>query len=587
MAWTYGEYLAEDWLEATTDSTSTEYVSELYVTSASSTDAKRIKRIYANDNENNATIVWDIWDYWLEANDFDIPSIGGYVRDYIEVDSFGTDVEGENHNISYSFSPSTIAKNTSDNEIEHRIKVTQYGSGDYLYVYAMQSKRIAADVIYGTPTVEDAYIEVAPAGGGTVYLLVNWKQSVTILYDNDTTEEDGYVYGSSEATVLTLGNKVVTGCSIDGGGVYVPSAGSLVDSAEQKYCCNITKYSFEANGVTATKSSQTIPVNREKNTATTEYNVWVGSPSVSSVSASESSFTVSATCEERKVFTSGTIGGWTNSSANVTKSSDISSVSPTTFTGSATITVTVKENYFGARNPYIIVKSSGDSSIAKTVQVVQNAASFEFDSYSLPASIPYEGGTISLSVISRVNGKACPLTSVTSSLSGITISNPVLTDSRGEYTFSVTAGKNTTGAIRTFKITAVQQYSADSVEWSVSQEKEAAVVKPKVGVVANASFEDANYDNVTYSIYFDATNTSKYEGGTIKNVYVELNTKMDGTGTAISSILLGTSINIASGTKSQTYTGSLFNRNQSNLVYFIVRFDNAVQYKSLIMQSPT
>ena len=587
MAWTSGEYIAEDLLETTTDSTSTQYVEDLYITSSTSTNPKRIKRIYANDENNEYTIVWDIQNYYLESYDFDIPSSGGSVKNYIEVESYSEDVEGYTHSLGYSVSPTTIAKTTSEYDTEHRIKVTQTGSYDYVYVYATQAGREEVSRSYGTPSVENTYIDTAPAGGGTVYLSVDWKQSVTIVYDNDTTEDGGYEYGTSEATVLTLGNKVVTGCSIDDGGVYVPSAGSLIDSTAQKYCCNITKYSFEANGVTATKSGQTIPVNRQKNTATTEYNVWVGSPSVSSISASGGSFTVSATSEERKVFTSGTIGGWTSSAANVTKSSDISSVSPTTFTGSATITVTVSENYFGARNPYIIVKSSGDSSVAKTVQVVQNAASFEFDSYSLPESIPYEGGTISISVISRVNGKACPLTSVTSSLSGITISEPVLTDSQGEYTFSVTAGKNTTGAIRTFKITAVQQYSADSIEWSISQDKEAVVVKDKVNTVVDAQFTGTGYSRVAYSVYFDATNTSKYDGGTINNVTVEINTTINGSANPITSFPLSSSIYIAKGSKSQTYSGTLNNTTGNSLIYFIVRYDGKVQFSRLLMSTPT
>lgn len=472
MAWTYGEYLAEDWLEATTDSTSTEYVSELYITSASSTTANRIKRIYANDEDNYATVVWDIWDYWLEAEDFDIPSLGGSVKNYIWVDSFGTDVEGENHNMSYSVSPSTIAKNTSDYDVEHQIKVTQSGSGDYVYVYATQAGRVATDIIYGTPTVESTYVDTAPAGGGTVYLSVDWKQSVTIVYDNDTTEDDGYVYGTSEATVLAIGNKVVTGCSVDDGGVYVPSAGSLTDSTAQKYCCNITKYSFEANGVSATKSGATIPVNRQKNTVSLEYDVWVGTPNVSKLPASGGTFTVSATCEERKVFTSGTIGEWTSSDAKVTKSSNIYSVSPTTFTGSATITATVNENATESnRTLKVTVAASGDSSVTDYAQVTQEYGSFEFYAINQSVSVSASTTSVTLKGVSTRNGYAEDILKGNVSVtSGTATISSVSNDDEGNFSIVVTFSANTsTSSNKTIKVKVTQPVTGSTLTYTITQ----------------------------------------------------------------------------------------------------------------------
>lgn len=455
-------------------------------------------------------------------------------------------------------------------------------------VSVTQAKRVNTSTSYGEPSVVGTYQDAnIPAWGGYAYLMINWSQTKYINYDNETYDSSP-VTGTSRAVILG-GTVQQSGASLQSdGGIYKNSCGTTVTPQRTVY--TVTAYYFTANGVGKDVRPVTIhlgqaPNKLESTQWLSTYNISVSYSPSGSIANTGGTKTISVSCKEngKETYTSTATKDVTRS-ATAKLSTTKGTLSSTSVSDGGSTTLTVGENFYSEQT--ITVKATAGSN-SSSVSIIQSAASFEFESYTLAESIPYEGGTISLSVISRVNGKACPLTSVTSRLSGITISNPVLTDSRGEYTFSVTAGKNTTGAIRTFKITAVQQYSADSVEWSVSQEKEAAVVKPKVGVVANASFEDANYDNVTYSIYFDATNTSKYEGGTIKNVYVELNTKMDGTGTAISSILLGTSINIASGTKSQTYTGSLFNRNQSNLVYFIVRFDNAVQYKSLIMQSPT
>lgn len=580
MAYTYGEYIEEDWLEVTKDSTSTEYVSELYITSASSTTAKRIKRIYANDNENNATIVWDIWDYWLESEDFDIPSLGGSVKSYIWVDSFGTDVEGDNHNMSYSVSPTTIDKNTSDYDVEHRIKVTQSGSGDYVYVYATQSKRIATDVIYGTPTVEDAYIEVAPAGGGTVYLLVNWKQSVTILYDNDTTEEDGYVYGSSEATVLTLGNKMVTGCSIDDGGVYVPSAGSLVDSAEQKYCCNITKYSFEANGVTATKSGATIPVNREKNTVTYEYYVWVGTPSPRTIDGAGGVFYVDAECSERKIFTSGHETSWGSSSANVSYANGASGV--TSFSGTKNITVNVGENISGSRYPRVTVTASNDSSEYDYASAYQEEVS-----YTLTAGSNQEcngdATNVNVSFVSSRNGKPyAPTIKSGSSWASITS----VTSSGSTYYAAVSVGANPNSSTRDVDITATQtRYNGNASKSLTITQAGKAVYRPKFKVeILELMYTDGTLSKVSYDIRLTAYPSSEYNGGTASNLRVVLNTKKDGTGTNIvNPKLLASSVTVDRGGTSDPYKGTL--DSNGNFCYFLVYWDDKLQFASEIEEN--
>lgn len=474
MAWTYGEYIAEDLLEVTTDSTSTQYVSDLYITSETSTKDNRIKRIYANDEYNDATIVWDIWDYWLEAYDFDVPSVGGSVKSFIEVDSFGTDVEGYNNTLGFSVSPTSIGKNNNTYDMEHRIKVTQSGTGDYVYVTAYQAGKQAIDVVYGTPVVDETYMEQAPAGGGTVYLYVYWHQSKTILYDNDTTEEDDDVHGGPTlATVLTLGNKVVSECTIKNGGVDVPSAGSTTDSSSEKLCCSVTKYSFEANGKTVTKSGASIPVNREKNTYETEYYVWVGTPSPSSIGGGGGTFYVDAECSERKIFTSGYEGSWSASAAKVTYSNGASGVS--SFSEETTLSVTVSENTTSStRYPRVTVAASGDSSVSDYAEVTQSGVSFVFSADDLKPSVTYSATSVTLTGVSLRNGFAEEIAKGNVSIvSGYTISSPsissVTTDLDGNFSIVITFSSNTSTSSKALQIKVTQPFSGKTLTYSITQ----------------------------------------------------------------------------------------------------------------------
>ena len=452
-----------------------------------------------------------------------------------------------------------------------------------------QAKREPKETVYNQPTVTTTSIVKASVKGSTLSLFVSWSQTTTIKYDNVTTGEGTEYNGTSVATVTNGSSNI--GAKIVNGKIEVPSAGTDYYTSD-RVAFTITAYSYEAKSGTWSESAN-ISVLQEKNGRTQkyEYEIILGTPSPSIINNVGGTFSFSATSRYRYKYTydsgDSNYSDYADTSANVTYSDGVSKVSASSFSGTTTITATVSENYFGTRNPNVTVKSSGDASVVKTVQVVQNAASFEFVSHTLSESMPYEGGTISLSVISRVNGKACNLTSVTSSLAGITISNPTLTDSSGEYTFSVTAGKNTTGAIRTFEITAVQQYSNDTKKWTISQAAQAVVVKDKVNTVVDAQFTGTGYNNVTYSVYFDATNTSKYDGGTINDVTVEINTTMNGSANPIASVTLSSSIYIAKGSKSQTYSGTFNNTTGNSLVYFIVRYDNKVQFSRLLMSTQT
>jgi hypothetical protein len=446
-----------------------------------------------------------------------------------------------------------------------------------------QAKRVNTSTSYGEPSVVGTYQDTnIPAWGGYAYLMIDWSQTKYINYDNETYDSSP-VTGTSRAVILG-GTVQQTGASLQSdGGIYKSSCGTTVTPQRAVY--TVTSYYFTANGVGKDVRPVTIHLGQAPNKVESTqwlstYNISVGYSPSGSIANTGGTKTISVSCKEngKETYTSTATKDVTRS-ATAKLSTTKGTLSSTSVSDGGSTTLSVPENFYSDQT--ITVKATAGSN-SSSASIIQSAASFEFESYSLVGSIPYEGGTISLSVISRVNGKACPLTSVASSLSGITISNPVLTDSRGEYTFSVTAGKNTTGAIRTFKITAVQQYSNDSLGWDVSQEKE-AVDRKVVLIDAKVEFTNTSYSTASYSVCFDATDKEKYKGGTLSNVSVELNSMRNGSAKPIVSFPLESSLYVAEGTKSKVYSGTLENSTNNFNVYFIVRFDGAVQYASNII----
>ena len=255
----------------------------------------------------------------------------------------------------------------------------------------------------------------------------------------------------------------MSGCTIDDGGVYVPSAGTTTTSGSERFCCNITKYSFEANGVSVTKSNQSIAVYREKNTYEYEYSVWVGSPSISSFDGTGGTFYVDAECNQRLHFLSGEVGDWKESSAKVTYSNGASGVS--SFSGSSTLSVTVGENALSSnRYPRVTVTSANDSSVSDYVQVTQYGVSFIFSANDLKPSVTYSATSVTLTGVSLRNGFVEDISKGNVSIvNGYTISSPsissVTTDLEGNFSIVVTFSSNTSTSNKTLSIKDQQEYT--------------------------------------------------------------------------------------------------------------------------------
>lgn len=556
MAWTSGEYIADDLLEVTTDSTSTQYVEELYITPSTSTTAKRIKRIYANDENNEAIIVWDIQDYYLEAYDFNISSSGGSVKSYIDVESYAEDVEGETYNLGYSVSPTSISKTTSEDDTEHQIKVTQYGSGDYVYVYATQAGRVPTKTTYGTPSVTSTSISTVPASGNvTRYLTVNWSQSVSITYDNGTTSSTTTT-GSSVATVTSGSANNSSGAYIDDGGVYVPSAGTSYYTS-QRTAYTISKFTFTANNVSSGTISKTIYVYQSANTrsTSTEYRVTCGSSSVSSIPNTGGSFSFTATSESRSKYSyasgSTDYSSWTSASAKVSGSNGVSGLNKTSFTGETTITATVSENFGASRKPRVTVTSSGNSSVSDYTEVSQAAVSYVFD-YASTGTIGQDGGVFKVYIMSFTNATAAKPTCSVSGISGASITSVnVLTDyTAGNIEVVLNVPSNSSSSTRTLTLKATHPDSGEVMNIPITQN--AYVPTASLSIASSSYFQKSgNQYRFVGTINVQSTQNQTISG-TWYYVAVDSEGMMIGNGVEDKAF----SFTTGTGSKTVSYTGN-------------------------------
>lgn len=429
--------------------------------------------------EINGIVKYDHWITVLEAFNTDIPAKGGYVTDLLEVTSYGTDYMGVNHDMAYTIDPTSISANTLTSSKSHTVTIKQTDTGKSVSVTATQAGRVATKTTYKTPTVTSTSISTVPASGNvTMKLTVYWSQVKETTYDNDTTSTET-VTGNSAATVTNGSSGTGVGAYISDGGVYVPSAGTTYYTS-QRTAYTISEFTFTANGVSSGSVSRTVYVYQSANTrtSTTEYSVYCGVASPSSIANTGGTFSFSATCQSRPNYTyaSGSTenGSWVDAKATVSYSNGVSNVSTSSFTGSATITATVDENIGDSRNPRVTVKATDYTSESDYTSVVQDAVSYEFSAVTtLNPSIDYNTSSFSVSVSSKRNGKAWSI-----SKSDVTISNSsyasvsgIVQSSYPDYQYNVNISPTTNNGTsdRTYKITVTQPTSGKTLTFNVTQ----------------------------------------------------------------------------------------------------------------------
>lgn len=421
--------------------------------------------------------VWDVWETILSAYDtINVESKATTLtKSLLNLQSYGTDRLGVNHDMAYTISPTSISANTSTSSKNHAVTVKQTDTGKSISVTATQAGRVATKITYKTPTVTSTSISTVPASGNvTRKLTVYWSQVKETTYDNNTTSTET-VTGSSTATVTSGSATNSSGAYISSGGVYVPSAGTTYYTS-QRTAYTISEFTFTANGVSSGSVSRTVYVYQSANTrtSTTEYSVYCGVASPSSIANTGGTFSFSATCQSRPNYTyaSGSTenGSWVDAKATVSYSNGVSSVSTASFTGSATITATVGENIGDSRNPRVTVKATDYTSESDYTQVTQSAVSYTFTAIT-STSVSLDSTTTSFSVFVRSerNGKPWAISSSNVSAGDYASVVGVNQSSYPTYQYNITLSttENNSSSNRNYSIIVTQPSSGKTLTFNV------------------------------------------------------------------------------------------------------------------------
>ena len=458
----------------------------------------------------------------------------------------------------------------------------------------------AANVVssyYTTPEITSVTAGDVGAGGAAASISVKYTQSLVTISTAKPSGKSSEVGGTtSPATVM--GETVSNNGAKSGVKIVADSLGATVKSRSIVY--TVLSVSITANDKTGLWSGE-LDVYQAANAVTkyerTSYTVNISANPTTGVNSAGGTSVLTCNAIETLgyYYTSDpdNIGSYKSHSMYGNLKTNIGTLSTNQIIGTGKqATLTLGENTGIERTATVTMTATstvGQTDIVVSCTVKQNAVRYSFYSNTL-AAIGASGGEMVLLIFSTRNDKAFPITASNIAVSGITgtsVAVDVADSTTGEYKVTVSGiGANTSTSQRTFTVTATQPSSGKTVTWDAIQSG-ASQIKGKVATILTAQFtNNSTYAGVSYSIYFDATDTTYYTGGTISNVTIQLNTKIDGTGTVIASTKIYDSLQVAAGSKSTTKLGTLNNSTGSSTIYVLVYYDNALQYKTMPMLKP-
>lgn len=210
---------------------------------------------------------WDVWKTILSANDFNVPSSAVTTKDYMSVESKGTDYDNEAHPMSYDHEPKTIDRNPNTISRQILVSITQEDTDENISVWATQAAKTIVKTEYKNTKVLTYSVNTIPASGGTATLNVHWQQQKVITYSSGEVDDSVYVEGDSVATITN--GSGITNTYISSGKVVVPSAG-YTTYIGNRTAYTISSYSFVANGVT-TNIASSIAILQAQNSVSYTY----------------------------------------------------------------------------------------------------------------------------------------------------------------------------------------------------------------------------------------------------------------------------------------------------------------------------
>lgn len=454
----------------------------------------------------------------------------------------------------------------------------------------VEQERNYAQIYWGSPSLNGVVtVEDILANGEGVPVLVPIKQ---IQYRTTTLNPTPVVVDTYTGSVYAT---AIGGTALSGAGVlfsegYI-SANNLGKQEMEKRTVYTLK-SVTVLGQDGKSYSLTLPSSvavkqeaNEKTTVITSSTVDI-SPTNLTIAATASTKTIYiyAASYKRDDYTSGEKVPYTDSAPVVLSVVGDATISPTSMTTTVNgkpATLSVKENIKAERTISVTATANSGDPKAKSITRTYNQSEVDYffaagDEQDCSAT----ASKVKVVFTSSRNGTAWEPDFKTN-LSGATIDSVVRSGT--EYTVTVGVPENEISSNREIIVTATQaRYNGNATATvTITQAAAAAPNLPLAGVeLEECIYTDDNLSNVRYSLYFTAKDSTKYQGGTLKNVVVQLNTKPNGSGSVLGSPRNLGNISVAKGSQSSTYSGT-FNAG-GRVAYLLVYWDDVLQYYTAV-----
>lgn len=520
---------------------------KLYGMKEGSTTLSAAKAVYVGGTLSKraykgGTLVYDVWDTLLSADNFNMPAIGGDIRYALTVTSTMTSVDGTVEDLEYTLSRTEIPANTSTTSKTYTITITQTATGKTIDVICTQAATVQTNVTYGTPSVTSATANQVMASGGSSRLIIAYTQTKTTTYSNGETETDT-ISGSATATSISGNEQNDSGAYVSSNTISVPSAGTN-EYYGNRVVFNITGYTFSANGKSRTVSNADIDVEQLENQITgTSYDNYVLklTPNKTNLEAGSNTaitILVESTRMKYNTYTSGATDDGILEGINATLSTTQGRLSSKT--GAYADSVSIANGnlaYFiphsnetsNEREVVVNAVSSANSSITANAVFTQAAATYEFSIDSDYINFSYSGGETRREVYNTKNGDMNAAPTVTNNNSWILTEITLSEDDNYTWILTVSAGSNPNTTSRSGTFTLTQAGSGQILTIEATQggqpssggddtsNTRASIEGTLVDTIVNYEgtiSTDANYiENITVQV-----ENSPYGGG---NVYGE------------------------------------------------------------------
>lgn len=420
-----------------------------------------------------------------------------------------------------------------------------------------------------------------PANGMGIPILAVYTQYKYKITQTGGSEVVETIEGARKNVDSLSGVTLVSGTSVNGAVISANNLGTTVRNRRNVYM--VSSVTMTSNGVSATSSGLTYSVYQQANAiidTSTRYTLSMSrSGSPISVFGGSATINVDAYSIATNTYTSGSVAEADPVAARATLSTKPETVgvasgtlgaSSITGTGSTTFTID-SENYNTSANSHSITAVCGDKS--QTVYVEQSESVYEFRITSAIPTADAAASTVSFDVLSTRNGGAQEFVSTDVSISGLSdVGVSVVNNGSGSYSVKLSVPANEDSAERSFNVTIRQPHSLYSVSTEVKQN--GATEAKEMFKVTLKAITNSSYTPISYELVFDATDTTKYDGGQVEDVSLQLAKSSTGANPFYNKHIADY-VNVTKG-NSVTYTGEIPNSGGS-LVYVVLYYDNNLQ----------